>query len=227
MALFSDEQRTAMREAGNRFALLFRLATPNPVRIWSGPGELPVPSDPVVEKTDGALYRGLGALPDLPTLESLFNGTASRIELSLSAPDEDGRLAALAESEAVSARNRQAVFGLWPLDKGWQPVGAVRWIRRGVSHGVSVNQDGSDPTPEKPGRDTNKGTDQDRRPVCDNPDDQRCLCPIHKTGQQITAQQIGSQQELPAGRHRRTFDGQAVKHLVLRIIWRDPRRKQG
>ena len=27
-----------------------------------------------------------------------------------------------------------------------QPVGAVRWIRRGVSHGVSVNQDGSDPT---------------------------------------------------------------------------------
>jgi hypothetical protein len=144
MALFSDAQRTAMREAGNRFALLFRLATPNPVRIWSGPGELPVPSD-TVETVDGALYQGLGALPDLPTLESLFNGTASRIELSLSAPDEDGRLAALAESEAVSARNRQAVFGIWPFDRDWQPVGAVRWIRRGVSHGVSINQDGTDP----------------------------------------------------------------------------------
>lgn len=136
MALFSDDQRTAMREAGNRFALLFRLATPNPVRLWAGPGELAVPSD-TVETVDGALYQGSGALPDLPTLESLINGTASRIELSLSAPDEDGRLAALAESEAVSARNRLAVFGLWPLDKDWQPVGAVRWIWRGVSHGTA------------------------------------------------------------------------------------------
>ncbi|WP_375549442.1 hypothetical protein ABWI01_03365 [Oceanicaulis alexandrii] len=145
MALFNDEQRAAMEVGGNRFALLFRLATPSPVRIWSGPGELPVPSDPTVETVDGALYQGLGALPDLPTLESLFNGTASRIDLSLSAPDENGDLAALADSEAVSARERKAVFGIWPLDKDWQPVGPVRWIWRGVSHGTSVNQDGSDP----------------------------------------------------------------------------------
>lgn len=143
MSLFSEAQRTALREANNRFVILFRLATPTPVRLWSGAGDLPVPADSV--EPAPALYLGFGALPDLPGIEALINGRAQRMEFGLSAPDPDGSLAALAESEAVAARYKPVHIGLWPLDASWQPVGAVKWLWRGVAHGTSVETDRRNP----------------------------------------------------------------------------------
>jgi len=144
VTLFNDDQRAASKTSGRRYAIFFRLASATPIRLWSGFGDFPMPED-AVETTDGAIYKGLSELPNLPAIDALVNGRASRLDFTLSAPDPDGSLRDAADSDAVAVRFKAVRLGLWPLGADWAPVGPMRWIWRGTADQTRLNHNRADP----------------------------------------------------------------------------------
>lgn len=109
------------------YAGLVRVATPDPVRLWTGIGDFPV-----VDSTfdpDGSIFKGASRLIDLPSFQRIWNGLAERVTLTLSGVTDDMR--ALVYDEADDVRGAICRFGLAILGDNWQQIGPVRWLRRG------------------------------------------------------------------------------------------------
>lgn len=100
-----------------RASYLLRIDTPTPVCAWTGVGEIVVGGEP---------YLGLGLLPEVPSFQSLINGVAARVELSLSGVDIE--VMSLANGEANDVRGREVKVGLLFLDTDFQPIGSPFWI---------------------------------------------------------------------------------------------------
>jgi hypothetical protein len=109
------------------FAGLVRVATPTPVRLWTGIGDLIV--DDSAFDPDGSVFQGGGRLIDLPAFERIWNGLAQRITITLSGVTDDMRT--LAYDEADDVRGAIVRFALLLLDENWQQIGPPRWMRRG------------------------------------------------------------------------------------------------
>jgi hypothetical protein len=107
-----------------RRSVLMHIATDTPVRAWTGVGTFPHPGD-AVDATGGD-YLGLGEMQDIPALQQLVNGVASRVELSLSGVDD--RIVALADADAADVRSKIVSLGLQFFDEAWQPLGDTLWI---------------------------------------------------------------------------------------------------
>lgn len=107
--------------------ILIRIATDPPARLWSGSGDLYLPID-AIETEDGARYLGGGELLDgLTDIPQLLNGTAARLELSVSGV----ALATtrLATEEAENVKGAAVDIGVVRFDDLWQPIG-VTWQAR-------------------------------------------------------------------------------------------------
>ena len=93
-----------------------RIACDPVARIWSGVGDLTVPAD-IVEAAP-ALYLGGGELLSAPDFEALVNGTAQRLDLTVSgvAP----AALALAVEEAASVKGAKVHFVRFAFDGAWQ-----------------------------------------------------------------------------------------------------------
>lgn len=104
-------------------SLLFRIACDPPARVWSGHGNLTIPAD-IVESVP-AIYFGGGELLNLPDIDQIINGTASRYDIVLSgiAPDTQ----ALATTEAASVKGAKCHVGTAYFDDDLQLI-AVEWI---------------------------------------------------------------------------------------------------
>lgn len=100
-----------------RASYLMRIDTDEPVLVWTGAGDLVM---------GGETYLGLGILPDVPSFQSLVNGVANRIELTVSGVD--ARIAMLAGEDAEEVRGKQVRIGLQFLDAGFQPLGDPFWV---------------------------------------------------------------------------------------------------
>lgn len=107
-----------------RRSVLMHIATDTPVRAWTGVGPFEHPGDAV--DVTGGTYLGLGEMQDIPALQQLVNGVASRIELSLSGVDD--RIVELADSEAADVRSKVVTLGLQFFGADWQPLGDTLWI---------------------------------------------------------------------------------------------------
>lgn len=107
-----------------RRSVLMHIATDTPVRAWTGVGPFEHPGDAV--DTGGGTYLGLGEMQDVPALQQLVNGVASRVELSLSGVD--ARIVELADSEAADVRSKIVSLGLQFFGADWQPLGDTLWI---------------------------------------------------------------------------------------------------
>lgn len=94
-----------------------RIDADTPVRAWTGAGTIMI---------DGEPYLGLGTIPDVPAFQSLVNGVASRLDLSLSGVD--AQVLALASGEAAEVRGKEVKVGLIFLDKSLQPIGTPLWV---------------------------------------------------------------------------------------------------
>lgn len=106
-----------------RKSVLFRIASDPVGRIWSGVNSLIIPADNV--EPDAALYLGGGALVNLPELEQVINGTASRVDVVLSGvSDETQRLA---REEAATVKGAECHIGNVYFDDHWQ-ISEVEWI---------------------------------------------------------------------------------------------------
>lgn len=123
-----DAEINALRGHHLPWAGLVRVATPAPVRIWTGYGDLPIVSsafDP-----DASIYRGGNRLLSFPAFQSLWNGLAERILVTLTGVTEEMR--ALAYEEAADVRGSIIRLGIVIFDGNWQQVGSIRWLRRGT-----------------------------------------------------------------------------------------------
>lgn len=107
-----------------RRSVLMHIATATPVRAWTGVGPFEHPGDAV--DATGGTYLGLGEMQDIPALQQLVNGVASRIELSLSGVDD--RIVALADADAADVRSKIVTLGLQFFGADWQPLGDTLWI---------------------------------------------------------------------------------------------------
>lgn len=123
-----------------REAYLFRIATPDPVLLWSGHGPLPVPADAVLPAP--ALALGAGELVSIPDLDQLINGIAQRVDFVLSGVSQ--RTLAFALEEAPDVAGARVDIGRMDLDPDWQQIAPVEWEWTGEARSLSVGSQAND-----------------------------------------------------------------------------------
>jgi hypothetical protein len=106
-----------------RQSILLRIASDPIARIWSGVGDLVIPAD-IVEASP-ALYLGGGALVNIPELEQVINGTANRLDITVSGVNTE--TVALAIEESASVKGAKVHVGNVYFDADWQ-IDDVEWI---------------------------------------------------------------------------------------------------
>lgn len=106
-----------------RESYLLRIASDPPARMWSGDGPLVIPPDAVEAET--ATYLGAGELLRAPDFQALINGTAERLEFTLSGVRS--QVLRLALEDAPSVRGADVHLGRIDFNAAWQPVGVVEW----------------------------------------------------------------------------------------------------
>lgn len=136
---FSDLELAALASGVVRIGIFFRLdVAPDPVRLWLGFGNIAPGSD--VLDPGGALYQGLGELRDVPAFKQLLNGTAERVEFTVSGVS--GRLLEIAsggDSEAIKGRAVTLGFGLF--GSSWSALlGGVHWCAYFVADYLQISQ---------------------------------------------------------------------------------------
>jgi hypothetical protein len=94
-----DQLRRRYAEAGVRESILIRIASDPPARIWSGIGDLLVPADDV--EPEDSIYLGGAVLISAPDFQQLINGTADRLEFTLSGVSSEVVALAMEEAESV------------------------------------------------------------------------------------------------------------------------------
>lgn len=124
---YTADEKAALESEFCSFAGLLRVATPIPVRLWTGIGDFPVVNSAL--DPDGSIFKGAGRLVDLPSFERIWNGLAERVTITLSGVTDD--MKAMAYEEADDVRGAVVRLGLAILDGDWQQLGPVRWLRRG------------------------------------------------------------------------------------------------
>lgn len=117
--------------------ILFRLASTDPVRIWSGNGDILIGPDAV--EPVAIIYRGAGELLNMPAVLQLINGTAERVEFSISGVT--AKILALALSERDSVYGAEARIGTLALDADLQPDSPVLWEWRGIADVITLRID--------------------------------------------------------------------------------------
>jgi len=127
--------------AAYRESFVFRIETDVPATVWSGHGDLILPADDIL--SEPVLALGAGELVNLPDFEQLLNGTAQRLEISLSGVSEE--TLALALDEALQVPGAPVYIGRVRFDENWQMTEPVAWEWTGAGVNLSVSsQDGDD-----------------------------------------------------------------------------------
>lgn len=115
--------------------LLIRIGVPNVARLWSGSGDLYLPADGI-ETVDRARYLGGGEILDgLTDVEQLLNGTAARLDLSVSGVTLE--TVRLAKEEFVAGA--LVDIGIVEFDDLWQLI-AVTWTAQYRADKLSVDR---------------------------------------------------------------------------------------
>lgn len=104
-------------------APLLRIASDPPARVWGGVGDLIIPADTVED--DDALYLGGGELVQIPELEQLINGTASRLSITVSGVSPE--TLRLAIEDAQSVKGAAVYIGLVYFGDDLQ-ITEVEWL---------------------------------------------------------------------------------------------------
>lgn len=126
--------------------VLVRIATPEPARLWSGPGDLYIPLDDV--ETEITPYLGGGELlGGLDEIEQLINGSAQRLDVSVSGVSL--ATANLFQQEMGDLKGAAMDIGVVIFDDAWQISGVTwqaRYVKATTSHVVPSHQPKRSPT---------------------------------------------------------------------------------
>lgn len=118
-----------------RVSPLFRIDADPPARVWGGVGDLDIPADTIEPMV--ARYLGGGELVQIPELEQLINGTASRITVTVSGVATETQRLAL--EDAASVKGAAVHIGLVYLDDALQ-VDEVEWLAELRSDSLAIDR---------------------------------------------------------------------------------------
>jgi hypothetical protein len=123
-----------------RESFIFFLDTETPALFWTGHGDLALAADAVLPAD--TIAEGGGDLVNLPDLEQLINGTAQRLEVTLSGVSEG--VVAIAREEAADVQYAPAYIGRVEFGEDWQQAGPVVWEWSGEGRGLICAGEDSD-----------------------------------------------------------------------------------
>lgn len=121
-----------------RESYLIKIDTPQPARIWSGVHDLIIPAD-IVEAAP-ATYLGAGELLAAPDFQQLINGTAERLEFTVSGVSAETLRYAL--EDAPDVKGATMYVGRVDFDADWQIV-AVEWEATFRCDTLTVDSEGA------------------------------------------------------------------------------------
>lgn len=138
MISLNDDEIAALRGGSVREGVFFRLDwEPTPIRLWLGIGNCRVASNALDE--DGATYRGLGELVEVPILQQLINGVAARVTFRVSGISE--QTSVVASTELPDVQGRLCAMGICLFGSDWRQLGVPKWLFRGIADFSTVNQE--------------------------------------------------------------------------------------
>ncbi len=123
-------------------SIVARIDCDPPALIWSGFGSLSLPADSVIP-SGGEIALGAGELLSVPDFQQLINGTAQRLDFSLSGVSMD--ITRLAIEDAPSVRGARVDIGTIHFNDEWA-ITSVEWEAvfeaRTLSVSRAAEQDG-------------------------------------------------------------------------------------
>lgn len=122
-----------------RRSIVWRLASDPPCYLWSGFGDLDLIGD---LDPSGARYRGAGALIDIPSLKSLINGIADRLDFRVSGVSAHVLRLALDDRDTVAGASLHIGYVLF--DRAYQLLTGPVWEWQGEADILTVDSQDSD-----------------------------------------------------------------------------------
>ncbi len=127
----------ALESGVQNIGLFFRLATDPVVRIWLGFGDIE-PGVNLLDET-GATYTGFGEITNIPEIKQLINGTAARIDISISGVS--GEILAIASGgDAQQVKGKPVGIGFALMAPDWSLLGSVKWCGNYTADYLSIAQ---------------------------------------------------------------------------------------
>lgn len=118
-----------------RESVIVRIDCDPPALLWSGVGPLPVPADIVIPSSTIAL--GGGELVNVPDFQQLLNGTAERLDFTVSGVSEETLRLAL--EDAPSVAGARVDIGIISFDPDWQFLG-IEWEATFEARSLSIGR---------------------------------------------------------------------------------------
>lgn len=117
-----------------RRSIVWRLASDPVARLWSGIGDIEMLPDE--HDSSGAIYKGAGALLQVPELRTLMNGVADRVTFALSGVSSEVLRLALEDRPMVEGAALH--IGHVMLDASLQAPDPCVWEWRGIADVLAV-----------------------------------------------------------------------------------------
>ncbi|WP_315759299.1 MULTISPECIES: hypothetical protein [unclassified Bradyrhizobium] len=135
---FNDAELAALESGMQRLGLFFRLDVQPVVRIWLGVGKI----RPGVNAydPDGAEYKGLGEIAELPPFKQLTNGAAERVTFTLSGVSGDV-LKIASSGDAEQVKGARCAQGFAIMDQEWALLGPVHWCANYMADYLGLTQE--------------------------------------------------------------------------------------
>jgi hypothetical protein len=139
MAEFTTAELKALKAGLPRFGVFVALLAEPAAYWWGGVGKI----RPGVNRVDetGQTYKGFGELTDIDDLLNVFDGSASRIALTVSQVPINvfGAVAPQIAEQQAAIQGKEIYIGWVAMDSDWQPLGPVRWEWPGFADSLTVN----------------------------------------------------------------------------------------
>jgi hypothetical protein len=151
--LYPDFQEAVRRQRQGstiRQAILFRIDYPGePLRMWMSVGDYMMGVTDLIEASEDAVFRGIGHLIDVPVVQQLLNGTADRVDFTLSGTVVTADVVSQAMIEGGALEFCRANLGVQILGADWQPIAPAAWLWEGEVGPVSSSRSGGRENPTR------------------------------------------------------------------------------
>jgi hypothetical protein len=126
--------------AGNsaRIGVFFRLETDPVVRLWLGVGPFET-TQPDVLDAIGAKYNGFGEIADLPALKQMVNGSAQRVDFTISGVTGD-ILQVASGGDAQQVKGKRVSVGFAVMDENRSLLGSIKWAQNYTADYLAIQQ---------------------------------------------------------------------------------------
>lgn len=143
MTDFTAAELAELRTGLRRFGVFIALESDPPCRYWGGVGNIQ-PGTNAVDET-GTTYKGFGEITEVDDLLSVFDGTASRISLSVAQIPVSvfSTVAAQVADQQAAIQGKEVFIGWAAMGSRWDLLGPVRWEWSGFADSLTVRRTGA------------------------------------------------------------------------------------